>query len=69
MQRREHLRLAVEARHALGIVGEGFGQDLDSDVAAEFGVVMAVDLTHATRADRRHDLLRNYSGVSFKSLG
>ena len=34
----EHLSLTLEARHALGIFGEGFGQDFQGDVAAQLRV-------------------------------
>ena len=50
VQRREHLRFALEAREAIGIGGEGVRQDLDRDVAIELRVARAIDLAHAAGA-------------------
>ena len=50
--------LALEAGDAVEVAGDGFGEDLEGDVASEAGVAGAVDLAHATRADRREDLVR-----------
>jgi len=44
-------RFALEARHALGVVGYGLGQHLDGDVAAEGHVGRAPDHAHPTLAD------------------
>ena len=54
IERGEHLRLALEAREAIGIGGERLGQDLDRDVAPELRVARAVDLAHPAgpEADR-----------------
>ena len=52
VERREHLGLALEAGEPLGIGGEGLGQHLDGDLAAEPGVGGALDLAHAPRAER-----------------
>src|SRR4026209_880144 len=59
IQRREHLRLAPEARHALLIMGERLRQDFDSDVTAEHRVMRPIHLAHAARADGREDLVRS----------
>ena len=42
--------LATEAREALGVVRHVGGQDFEGDVASEFRVGGAVDLTHAADA-------------------
>jgi len=55
VQRRQHLRLAREARHAVGILGEHIGQNLDGDVAIEFRVSGAPDLAHAAFAQLSGD--------------
>jgi hypothetical protein len=60
VQRRQHLRLASETRHAVGIVGEGLGQDLDGDVAVEPGVGCAPDFTHASDAEFGNDTVMRY---------
>jgi hypothetical protein len=57
IQRGEHVRLALEARHALGIMAEPVGDDLDRDVAAELRVARAIDLAHAPGANKREDLV------------
>ena len=51
IQRRKHLRLASEAGHAVGIMGERFRQDLDRNVAVELGVSGAPDFAHAAFAE------------------
>jgi hypothetical protein len=51
VQRRQHLRLAGEAGHPRGIVGEGLRQQLQRDVAAELRVPGAVDRAHAALAE------------------
>ena len=55
VERGEHLRLALEAGEPLGVRGEGLGQELERDVAAELRVGRAVDLAHAARAERGGD--------------
>ena len=58
VQRREHPRLAIEARESIGITRKGRRQHLDRDIAAQPCVAGAVDLTHATGTDPRRDLVR-----------
>src|SRR5262249_46325183 len=50
VQRGEHLRLALEARHAIGILRERWWEDFDGYVAIELGVRSAPDLSHAAGA-------------------
>ena len=57
IQRGEHLRLALEAREAIGVGGERVGEDLQRDVATELRVARAIDLAHAAGADRGDDLV------------
>jgi len=57
IERRKRLRLASEARQAIGVDGERVGEDLQRDVAIERRVAGAVDLSHATCADRRGDFI------------
>jgi hypothetical protein len=38
IERREHLRFTTEAREAIGIVGNGWQQDLDGDLAIQLRV-------------------------------
>ena len=63
IQRREHLRFALEARHALGVVSERVGQHFHRDVAAEPGIARAVHLTHAARAEGGGDFV----GAQFRT--
>jgi hypothetical protein len=53
----EQLRLALEARQALAVLDEGGGQDLDRHVAAELGVLGAIDLAHAALAELGGDAI------------
>jgi hypothetical protein len=52
IERRQHLRLAREARAAIGIGGEPGRQDLQRDVAPQLGVAGAVHLAHSARAEQ-----------------
>ena len=51
----EQLRLALEAGQALGVGGNGLGQDLEGDVAPERRVGGAVHLAHPPGAERGID--------------
>ena len=56
-QRRDCMRLALEARQAIRIGRELRRQDLDRDLATQLRVARAIDLAHAAGADRRDDLV------------
>ena len=58
----QELRLALEAREALRVRGEGRGQDLDRDLALELRVGGAVDLAHAALAELGGDLVGAEAG-------
>jgi hypothetical protein len=47
----EDLGFASEAGETVGIGGEGFGEELDGDLAAEFGIGGAPDFAHAALAE------------------
>ena len=51
LRRGEHLGFAGEAGEAVGVGGEGVGEDFDGDVAIELGVGGAVDGAHAAFAE------------------
>ncbi len=51
------LGLLLEAAQAVGVGGEGGGEDLDRHVAAEARVLRAVHLSHPARADGGEDLV------------
>jgi hypothetical protein len=50
VERREHFRLALEAREAVVIGGELVGQDLEGDVAFQLRVTRAIHHPHAARS-------------------
>jgi len=52
----QRLGLASEAGEAFRVGGEGSGEDLEGDVAAEPGVAGAVDLAHAAGAKEGDDV-------------
>ena len=56
-QRRDGLRLALEARVDVRIERDRLGKHLDRDVAVELAVACAIDLAHAARADLTEDLV------------
>ena len=66
IERRERLRFAREAREPVGIGRERLGQHLQRDVAIEFGVAGAIDLTHSAFADQRGDFVDAETGAGGK---
>ena len=63
VERGEHLRFPLEARHPIAIEGNGSGQDLQRNVASELAVACAIDLTHPARAENRDDVVRPEPGA------
>ena len=57
VERRGRARLLGESAEAVRDRGEGLGQELDGDVAAEVEVPRTVDLTHAPRAQLVEELV------------
>ena len=57
IQRREHLRFALEAREAIGVGREGVRQDLQRNVSLQPRVAGTVHLAHATGPQRRMDFV------------
>ena len=55
IQRREHLRFALEPRQAIRIAGKCRRQDLDRDVAIQLRIARAVDLAHPADAEQAVD--------------
>src|SRR5262249_60778977 len=56
--RRQHARLAFEARQSIGVRGEGRRQDLDRYVTPQPRVARPIDLAHPAGADRRQNFIR-----------
>ena len=52
---------------AVRVSGEGVGEDLQRDVAAELGVGGAIDLAHAGFADESGDVVMAEPGANFQS--
>ena len=66
------LGFAGETGEAVGVGCEGVGEDLDGDVAIEFGVRRAVDGSHATFAEFGGEAVMGDGGLRghlFKSAG
>jgi putative heme degradation protein len=59
VERGEHLRFTPEAREPIRVVRDERRQHFQRDVTVELGVVSAVDLAHAARADERIDRVRS----------
>ncbi|GEM_PF-2763971 len=57
IERREYLRLALEAFHPLGILREILQNHFDRDVTLQFAVARTVDPTHASSANGSNDLV------------
>jgi hypothetical protein len=57
VERGQYLRFALEALHAGGVLSEGAWQNLDGDLAVEFGVGGAVNGTHAAFAEFGRDFV------------
>ena len=58
IQRCEQLGFAIEPRDAIGIAGQGRGQDRDGDVAVQARIAGALPLAHSARPERRNDFVR-----------
>ena len=58
IQRGEDFGFALEARDAVGVGEEGFGQNFNGDAAPELHVARAVHLAHAARAEQAENLVR-----------
>jgi hypothetical protein len=67
IERRERLRLALESRHALRVVGERVRQDLDRHLAAQDGVGCSIHLAHAAFTDQRGDFVDAETGAGSES--
>src|SRR5437773_7115376 len=51
-------RFLLEASQPVGVLGEGFWQHFDGDLATQPGVARAVHLAHPARTQRRYDFVR-----------
>src|SRR5216117_1686637 len=53
----QHACLALKACQPVGILRKGRGQDLDGDLAIEFGITCPIDFTHSTHTQQRKNLI------------
>ena len=58
VQRRQHPRLAFEARKPIRVRQEVVGHDLDGDIAAQLRVVGTIHVAHSTGAEERENFVR-----------
>jgi hypothetical protein len=63
VERGEHLRFALEARHAVGVVGEDVRQNFQRHVATQLGVAGAIDFAHTACADLGQNLISSDAGA------
>ena len=63
VERRQHLRLALKARDAIGIGGKEIRKNLDGDVAAQPRITRSIHFAHAACADGGHNLVRSESSA------
>lgn len=68
-QSRDRLGLALEPQPRLGIAGQLLPQHLDRHLPSKAGVAATIDFAHATRAERRNDLVRAEAGTGRKFHG
>jgi hypothetical protein len=57
IQRREDFRLALKARESIVVSRERRRQDLDGDLALQFGICGPIHLPHSAFADLRGDVV------------
>lgn len=62
----QDLGFSLKARHAIGIAGEFFRQDLDRYVALQLGITRAINLSHAAFSKQGSDLVRPELASDFK---
>lgn len=63
IQRRQRLRLAMEAGNALGIVGEIVGQNFQRHIPLQLRVVRAKHTSHAAFTNERAHLERTHAAA------
>src|SRR5262245_29953387 len=59
VQRGQNFRFALKPRKAVSVGGEHVGQNLDGHRPFQIGVSRTIHLAHATRPERRLDLVRS----------
>ncbi len=67
VERSQQLGLALEASNPLLIPRHQLGQHLDRDFSIQLGISGKVDLAHATRTQRRDNLVRTEFGACFQA--
>src|SRR6516165_6328716 len=69
IERRKHVRFAVEAREPIRVAREHLRQPLERDVTIELRVSGAIDLAHAAFADFGDDIVRSEAAANRKGKG
>src|SRR5262249_18410752 len=62
----EKFGLAPEAMHPVGVAREFLGQDLDGDVALQFGITRTIHFAHSSGTERTEDGERPELGLRLK---
>ncbi len=57
IQRCEHVSLALESSHPLTVARETLGEHFNRNVALQFGIPSAVNLTHAAASKLAQDFV------------
>jgi hypothetical protein len=63
IERREHLRLALEAREPVRVGGKCRWQDLERDRTVQLGVTGLIHLAHSTGANGSDDVIGAETGA------
>jgi hypothetical protein len=63
VERGERFRFALEPHQPIGVAGNRFGKDLESDFAIEDRIADAIHLAHAAGANQRDDLVDANAGA------
>jgi hypothetical protein len=63
IERGNRTRFLLETPQAIGIGGEGSGQNFDGDVASQALITSAVDLSHSASANHCDDFVRSEFGT------
>ena len=69
VQRGERLRLTLESRQPVGLMGKAVGQRLDGDLASKVGIERAINLTHPALADLGDDFVGPDASARYEGHG
>ena len=69
VQRRQHLRFALEPGEPVRVGGQRVGQDLERDIALQLAIAGAVNFSHTPRSQGRANFVRAEVGAREKRHG